>query len=132
MILLIDDERLVMQYYVRELKRVGFQVKQCFDPDSTFEFIEKKKPEISLIILDIMMLPGKKYQGADTENGLRTGLFILNDLRDKFPDVPIVVLTNVADVNTLKQFQGIPQLSILQKLDCTPRCLVQTIRKMKK
>src|SRR5687768_13117941 len=96
-IILIDDERLPMDYYVRAFKLQNYEIKQFFGPDTVFEYVRHKKPHPDAIILDIMMLPGNKYINEDTDDGLQTGILLYKDLRRYYPTVPIIFLTNVSD-----------------------------------
>jgi len=119
-VLLIDDDRLPIEYYVRALEQKGFEVKQCFGPDSALEFAAKKLSEICAIVLDIMMPPGRKYESIDTHEGLITGLFLLDSLRRHCPDMPVVVLTNVRNPKTLDKLKDKPLVEIVQKMDYPP------------
>ena len=119
-VLLIDDEKLPMGYYVRALEKEGFVVKQFYDPDTAYEFVEHKNPRLEAIILDIMMLPGKRYENNDTDEGLATGTFLYKDLRQHYPDLPFIVLTNVSNQQTLLRLQNDPKLTVVQKLDYPP------------
>ena len=130
-ILLIDDEKLPMNYYIRAFKLRNFDVKQFYDPDSAMEYIQQKKPQIKAIILDIMMLPGKKYTNEDTDNGLRTGVLLYKDLRTYYPDTPLIFLTNVSRpyIPALPN-ETISTFDIVQKIDYPPFELVARIEKM--
>lgn len=117
LVLLIDDDKLPMQFYVKALQKKGFKVKQCLKPDSALAFAQEKKGEIDAIIFDIMLPPGRYKK---TNEGLRTGVFLLPDLRKHCPDIPIVVLTNVKNPSTLDEFKGKPLLKVVQKMECPP------------
>lgn len=130
-ILLIDDERLPMKYYSRAFEMNNFEVKQCLDPDSALEYINRKKPKLKAIILDIMMLPGKKYSSEDTNNGLKTGILLYKDLRVIYPDTPIIFLTNVSNPEISKlPSETAATLEIVQKIEFPPFELVELVEKM--
>lgn len=129
-ILIVDDDNLVVKFYTRALEEEGFKVRQTYDPDETLKLIEKEKPDLSAIILDIMMPPGETYSDEDTQEGLRTGTFLYNDLKAYYPNVPVVVLTNVTDQETIRQFPNEPRLRIANKLDYTPFELAELTTKM--
>jgi CheY-like chemotaxis protein len=131
-VFLVDDDKLPMEYYVRALEQKGFEVKQCFEPDSALEFAAKECSEICAIVLDIMMPPGKKYEGVDTHQGLMTGLFLLHDLRRHCPDTPVVVLTNVRNPKTLGKLKGEPLLEVVQKMDYPPFEFAELVDKITK
>ncbi len=99
-VLLIDDEMLVAEYYKRALKEQGLEVKRYYGPDTAFEFLEKEKPNIALAVLDIMMLPGRRYEDKDTDEGLTTGVLMYDEFRSLYPDVPVIVLTNASNPTT--------------------------------
>ena len=129
-ILLIDDDKLVMQFYVRALELDKFTVRHCLGPDEAFAFIEKEKPQLVAAVVDIMMLPQKRYCDADTDNGLKTGLFVYQDLRAEYPDTPIIILTNVSNQVTLDNFEEGPLLKVVQKLELPPFGLARLIHQM--
>ena len=52
LVLLVDDDKLPMQYYVRALEQKGFKVKHCLEPDSALDFLEKKAGQIDAVILN--------------------------------------------------------------------------------
>lgn len=130
LILLIDDDDLIVSYYIKVLQQEGYKVKYFPGPDSAFEFIENTNPDPAAIILDIIMPPGKRYQHEDTEEGLKTGILMYQDLRTLYPDVPIVVLTNVSNPATLRQFPEGPRLIVAQKLHYPPNELSQLVDDM--
>jgi len=132
LILLVDDDRLPMQFYIKALQLKGYEVKHCLDTDSALDFVKEKKEQIHAIILDIMMLPGNVYKDEDTNEGLRTGVFLFGDIRKHCPKVPIVVLTNVKNPKTLVEFKDKAFIEVLQKIDYTPFELVRLIDKMLK
>jgi len=129
-VLLIDDNILPMRYYIWALEEKGFEVIQLYGTDATFKFLEEKKPNPVAIILDIMMLPGKKYQDKDTNGGLKTGLLLYEDLRKLYPSIPIIVLTNVSDPKILNTFSEVPRLRLVQKLDYPPFELTELVIEM--
>lgn len=120
LVLLIDDDKLPMQFYIKALEQKGYKVKHCLEPDTALDFVRKKGSQIAAIILDIMLPPGKTYKNVDTNEGLRTGLFLLRDLRMCCPDVPIAVLTNVKNPETLSEFGGESLVTVVQKMKCPP------------
>jgi len=128
-IVLIDDEKLVMKYYIRAMEERGYTVKQLYDPDSAFEYLQTK-PKLIAAILDIMMKSGDIYKGKETDAGLKTGVLLYEDVRKMFPDLPIIVLTNVTNNGTLDSFPKHDKLKILKKLEYPPFDLVDEVDKM--
>lgn len=124
-IFLIDDEKLPMDYYIKAFKLQNHEVKQFFSPDSVFEHIRSKKSHPDAILLDIMMLPGNKYLNEDTDDGLKTGILLYKDLREYYPIVPIIFLTNVSEPDIAKlPGETEESLKIIQKIDFPPFELV--------
>ncbi len=86
------------------------------------------------IVLDIMM-PVKergRYAKENTDEGLRTGLFVYRDLRDieAYVTMPIIVLTNASSQQAISLFPDEPHLEKWKKLDCPPSKLVDRITEM--
>lgn len=119
-VLLVDDDKLPMRFYVKALQQKGCNVKHCFEPDSALEYVRKKGSKIDAVILDIMLPPGKAYKDKKTNEGLRTGVLLFVDLRNECPNVPVVVLTNVKNPSTLDEFKGKPLVKVVQKMECPP------------
>src|SRR5438309_391746 len=94
-VLLVDDDKLVTMLYLNALKE-DFNVEQFSNPDAAFSFVKKRGSGIAAIILDIMMIPGERYESQDTEQGLKTGVFMYKDFRILYKDKPIIILTNVS------------------------------------
>ena len=129
-VLLVDDDRLPMQYYANALKLKGFEVQHCFDPDSALDFVKERAGQIDVIILDIMLPPGKAYENENTNEGLKTGVFLLKDIRDKCGNVPILVLTNVKNPKTLGEFKDKVSVRLVQKMDCPPFKLAELVESL--
>lgn len=130
LVLFVDDDKLPMKYYVEALKRSGLKVKYCLDVDNALEFIKEKDYQIRAVVLDIMMPPGKAYMHEDTKCGLRTGVFLLKDIRKSYPNTPIVVLTNVRNPKTLEEFEESDLLKIAFKPNFPPFALVDLIKEL--
>lgn len=132
-ILMIDDDKLPMEYYIRGLEKNNFEVKYFERPDDAFAYFDKGHPRIDGIILDIMLPPGEKYKDKETAQGLRTGIFVWRDLREKYKDylsTPIIVLTNVRNPKTLAEFTESSILKIAFKPDYSPKKLIELLEEM--
>ena len=90
MILFVDDEVRRMQPFAESLEFEGFTVRFASSITECRQFMAKPT-EIDLIILDVMM-PDEGLKGAD--DGLRTGIALLQEIRRCHPVLPIAVLTN--------------------------------------
>src|ERR1700693_6189780 len=102
-VLLIDDENVPADFYAKALQRAGFSVRRARSVAEALESLQSNK--FVAIVLDIMMPPGKEYQDFDHAEGLRTGVFLLQDIKRLHPKTPIVVLTNVTNQETVNSLR---------------------------
>src|SRR5208283_100184 len=77
-ILVVDDEEHIRLLYSEELKEAGYEVITAESGYKLLETIEDEKPD--LVILDIKMVD---YNGLD----------ILQDIRNHFYDLPVILST---------------------------------------
>ena len=77
-ILVVDDEEHIRFLYSEELTEVGYEVITADSGYKLMERIEEEKPD--LVVLDIKMLD---YNGLD----------LLQDIRNKFYNLPVVLCT---------------------------------------
>lgn len=127
MILFIDDERRGIASYIEEIAFSGYQVELKNDIDSAFQFIKDNSNKIKLIILDIFMPPGKLLKSIDTDDGLKTGVFFYQEIRQISPDLPIIVFTNFSVEVIADQIQHDKQSKFLHKADYLPFQLIEEI-----
>lgn len=118
-ILLIDDDVLPMAFYITALRQKGYEVEQCSTPDSALDFLKKRADSVKAIVLDIMMPPGQVFKNENTDDGLKTGLLLYNNLAHAYPMLPIVILTNLMNEDVITQLTK-KGISVLQKLDYPP------------
>lgn len=128
-ILLVDDEVPLMAYYVEALRHAGFQVSQADGPTEALEYLSGE--EVDLVVMDIMMPPGRSFSEMETDSGLRTGVFLAEMVRKLNPNIPIAVLTNVASSDTLRALERNPSVRlVLQKFECAPFELSKRLEKV--
>lgn len=77
-ILVVDDEEHIRLLYSEELRDAGYEVITAESGYKLLELIEKEKPD--LVVLDIKMVD---YNGLD----------LLQDIRAKFYDLPVILST---------------------------------------
>ena len=77
-ILIVDDEEHIRYLYSEELSEAGYEVATHDSGDRILEKIEEEKPD--LIVLDIKM---GEYNGLD----------ILQQIRNKYCDLPVILCT---------------------------------------
>ncbi len=129
LIMLIDDEKEAMKYYIKALELSEFDFIRFGDPDEVMEYVlNKDKPKPDLVILDLIMPPGKRYKGkVECEEGIRTGYLLYEDLKDHYSNVTFLVLTNLK--NAENDFQEIaPHVQVYLKNDVPPFDLIRLIK----
>jgi len=109
----------------------GFQVIQEQHPDRAIEFAKKEKGNLCAIILDVMMRSGG-FAPDETNQGLRTGMLVFRELQKICPSVPVVVLTNVSNEETLAGFRDAENVQVLQKLRMPPFELTELLTQIAK
>jgi two-component system, NtrC family, response regulator PilR len=77
-ILIIDDEKSLLDLLSLVLKKEGYRVKTCLAPTKVFEILEKE--ELDLLICDIK-LPQM------------SGMEVLKYVRENRPEVPVIMIT---------------------------------------
>jgi CheY-like chemotaxis protein len=129
-VLLVDDDKFLMSYYVRRLQQMHMEVYQKLDPDQAMAWIEGERPELAAIILDIMMPYGTRYDAQQTLQGLRTGIILYRDIRRLYPKTPVVALTNVIDGDVLQELESDRRVTVLQKMEYTPNELGEVVAQL--
>jgi two-component system response regulator (stage 0 sporulation protein F) len=81
-ILVVDDEESFQLLYADELTEEGYEVITIGDGSKLMEVIEQKRPD--LVLLDIKL---GKYDGLD----------LLQDIRNAFYDLPVILCTAYYD-----------------------------------
>lgn len=125
-VLIIDDEKIQASFYELALRRKGYEVEQSRDVDAALIKAAEWQPDV--IILDIMMPPGKRYAQKEHFDGLRTGIFLIPDLLAALPGVLIVVSTVVRNPDTLNKVRSLlPPQQVTLKAQCDPQELANLV-----
>ena len=130
MILFIDDEKREMDSYVKELGFSGYKVSFQNDADDALRFFEGNLSRLDLLILDIMMPPGSSFKDVDTDLGLRTGVRFYERIREKAPDLPVMILTNVSDERVADRFRRENKCWLLRKEEYLPFEFAEEVKKV--
>jgi len=130
MILFIDDEPDYVKPFLKAFELSGFPVYITTDLDNALTTIESQEDDILAIILDIMMPPGKLFDLENTDQGLRTGLRLLEHLKEVYEKIPVVILTNLDKSRLGKITHG--NCLIFEKKEITPWELVNKVANMKR
>jgi two-component system copper resistance phosphate regulon response regulator CusR len=98
-LLLVDDEPLVLRSLQKTLLRAGFGVetaRDCTTGLATFEAAQAQGAPFDVVILDINM-PG--FDGLESAGA---GLTLLDQLKVRRPDLPVVMLSAYDEVDKAK------------------------------
>lgn len=128
MILFVDDDKRRMESIVEALEMSGYEV--CFQEnvDAALQYWERNKTQIRLLILDIMMSPGRNFSLEETGNGLRTGVSFYLKIRLQAPALRIVILSNVTDPRVIEKFGKDDYCEYWQKKDHLPFDIVNKVK----
>jgi DNA-binding NtrC family response regulator len=95
-VLLVDDERLIQRSLEKTLLRAGFDVLTASDCKSGSETFVQNAGTVNIAVLDLNM------PGFDGTPKTGAGLDLLDDLKQKKADLPVVILTAYDEVNKAK------------------------------
>lgn len=130
MILFVDDEVRRTEAYRECCEDRGYKVRALSSVDDAWAFIEQKPQEIDLVILDVMLPTGDRYaQAAEALGGVRTGLSFYRDLRQKYPELPLMILTQSNDREIDATIAADPQAKLYRKQGVLPTDLPGLIEK---
>ena len=88
-VLIIDDERSIREGSARILSRIGFEVHTASRGENGLAYLEKDN-SISIVLLDL------KMPGID-------GMEVLEIIKEKYPDIMVIIMTGFATVETAIQ-----------------------------
>jgi len=117
-ILIIDDERVPVNFYVRALCNAGWEVEQCLNADLVLEVATKLQPDV--IAIDISMPPGRSFAGTEAQGGRTTGVLLYWHLKDNFPSSLLVFITNLSEPLARALFDSKEVMIVLSKADTPP------------
>ena len=137
-ILFIDDEivpgltepdGVYMWYYCEELRQAGYIVDEVWETDLAVQKLAAREKPYALIILDIMMPTGEEFDVPEAEGGLRTGVLLLDKILEMSPKTPVLILTNVANPETVHHVRRRPNVhKVLFKPDWPKEEVVNEVR----
>ena len=127
MILFIDDEKARSRPWVDELSEAGHIVRALTSADEARQALESLDSEVKCIILDLMIPADGQVPDRRTGYGTRTGLWLLQLLRDNNHTTPAIVLSNVDDPRVeeaVTQLEAVYQ----RKRSCGPKKLAALVQ----
>ena len=114
-ILIIEDEKILVEMYKSKLEANNFEVFSAFSSEEGIQILKKEKPD--LVILDILL---------PKENGI-TFLEKIEKIKI-ISDIRIVVFSNYDDPETRKKALKLGAEDYLIKTQCTPREFLEKVK----
>lgn len=101
-VLLVDDEKMVLDVGRAILERLGHVVITALSGEEALERFTENRDSIGCVVLDLTM-PG--MDGKET----------FRRLRERQPDLPVIIASGLAVDQVLGQFEDTPPSSVIQK-----------------
>jgi len=98
-ILFIDDDARLTGLFVEAAEEAGFKTHHLRGPDQALEYLEQPDTVADVIVWDMMISPGERFRGVDTEAGLSTGRHLYPAMRKLRPHAHYILLTARGDVS---------------------------------
>lgn len=105
-ILWVDDDVYFVSHLIGYVRDVGFDVTLVKGPDEALEALSSDGYRIALVILDMMMPPGKSLHELETKGGYATGLALARRVLRDYPGLPILAFSVAADAETMEWFSA--------------------------
>jgi|GEM_PF-4583132 len=132
-IVIVDDETVATQFYIRALELDGIAVEHYSSVNSFKAFLAFKKPAtVDMFIVDVMMPPAPGDEKI-SEEGMLTGLFLARDIRRAYTDVPIIIFSHY-NFNGLQKAakrlsDNLSACIFVEKIDVPPSELVDMVNR---
>jgi two-component system alkaline phosphatase synthesis response regulator PhoP len=114
-VLLVEDNDFIRNMYQLKLAKADLSVVEAVDGQMALDKISEHKPD--LVLLDLMM-PNV------------SGVEVLKDLKKQgiVPGLPVIVLTNVMDPQTIEVAKQLGARDYIVKTDLTPSQVVEKLQ----
>ncbi len=114
LVLLVEDNDFIRNMYQLKLSKADLEVIEAADGKMALDQISEHKPDI--VLLDLMM-PNV------------SGIEVLKSLKKKglVPELPVIVLTNVMDPQTIAQAKELGAKDYIVKTDLTPSQVLEKL-----
>ena len=116
-ILIVEDEDAMRQALVEKFKLSGFAVFSAQDGEEGLTLANKEKPD--LVMLDILM---PKMDGVSLTKNIR-------ESSNWGKEVPIIMLTNLSDPDSVSEVAGYGVFDFLVKTDWRLEDVVELVKK---
>jgi len=115
-IVLVDDEKFLLEAMRDKLQREGFDVYTAINGVIGLEIIKKEKP--ALILLDLIM-------------PIKSGFDVLEELQkdDKLKNIPVIILSNLGQKSDIKKSKELGATDFLIKANFKMKEVIARVRK---
>jgi len=115
-IVLVDDEKFLLEAMRDKLQREGFDVYTAINGVIGLEIIKKEKP--ALILLDLIM-------------PIKSGFDVLEELQkdDKLKNIPVIILSNLGQKSDIKKSKELGATDFLIKAKFKMKEVIARVRK---
>ncbi len=113
-ILIVEDEKILSEVYEEKLKSLGFDVCCAYSKDEALNLFNSFLPD--LVLLDLM-LPEK------------VGFQILEDMKRKNPDLPVIIISNLDQSEDIKKGKSLGAEDFLIKSNVRLVELVSAVKR---
>lgn len=114
-VLLVEDNDFIRNMYQLKLSKSGITVEEASDGVQALDKLKQSKPDV--VLLDLMM---PNMNGLDVLKQLKADGVL--------PDLPVVVLTNVMDQQSVEDAKKLGARDYIVKTDLTPTQVVEKIQ----
>lgn len=114
-ITIIEDDQVINQMYRMKFEAAGFDVYTASDGEAGVSLVEKVKPE--MILLDLQM---PHMGGAEALEVIRKNTW--------GKDIPVIILTNLGEEEAPKSLRALGIHSYIVKADLTPSQVVARVK----
>ncbi len=118
-ILVIEDEKAMLDSYAEILENAGYTVLKADDGYKGLSVLEEDNNSIDLVLLDLMMM------GIDGLEVLRT----IKDNKESYGNSPIVVLTNMTSEKVIEEAFNLGASAYLLKTEMDQQDLLTQVGK---
>lgn len=122
-ILLIDDEQMFLEPLSDALEFEGHRVLKARTAHEGLIIMKREK--IDLVTIDIMLDPGDELKSK--LNSHYTGLFLCEEIRNKYPNVDAICISVISDIGTIRKIESLG-IQFLRKGETPLRTVLNILR----
>jgi len=134
-VVIIDDDHGPIDQYVKALRKAGYYVEHLDTLSAAFRHIRDTSSAPDIYILDMMMSLGEDtsdwpadFSEQEAGFGMTAGLAIFRRVRARFPSVPVILLTSVAEPGILENMPFDEHCTVEFKINLLPLAMVNRVK----